>query len=330
MWDFPLFPEAASSVADRVDAIFIVMTVFFGFISVLIAVLLVYFAMKYHRSKAADHTPVHSKTWKVEIAFIAIPLVIAITIFVWSADLFFETQRAPTDTMDVYVVGKQLMWHMQHPGGQREINTLHVPVNQPIRLVMTSQDVIHSYFIPAFRLKQDVLPGRFTTMWFKATKPGRYHLFCAEYCGADHARMIGQVVVLSERDYQQWLSSGTSSATVGTAAAPRIGQSMAQTGEALFNQIGCNACHVPGDATRAPRLEGVFGREVRLANNQSVLADEHYLRESILHPNARIVAGYPQPSLMPAYADQITEEQLNELIEYIKSLSPEDTGAVRP
>lgn len=329
MWDFPLFPEAASSVADRVDALYIVMTVFFGFISLLIAVLLVWFAIKYHRSKRTDHTPLHGKTWKLEIMFIAVPLLIALVIFFWSTRVFFDIQRAPPDTMDIYVIGKQWMWQMQHPGGQREINTLHVPVNQPVRLVMTSQDVIHSYFIPAFRVKQDVLPGRFTTMWFTATKPGRYHLFCAEYCGADHARMIGQIIVMEERDYQAWLSPGSGVQAAG-AAVPRGGRSMAQGGEQLFIELGCNACHVPGDATRAPRLEGLFGREVRLANNQFAVADEHYIRESILFPNARLVAGYPQPSLMPAFADRINEEQLNELIEYIKSLTPETEGAAQP
>jgi cytochrome c oxidase subunit 2 len=226
----------------------------------------------------------------------------------------------------VYVVAKQWMWKVQHPGGRREINTLHVPRGRAVKLTLTSQDVIHSFYVPAFRVKMDVLPDRYTTAWFQATKTGTFHLFCAEYCGTEHSLMRGRVVVMEPAAYQAWLGPGAQQEPIpgmpGTAEAP-----LRVHGRGAFFQAGCNACHVPDSDLRAPRLEWLFGSEVQLRNGQTVRADEEYLRESILEPNAKAVAGYPTPSLMPTYRGQVSEEQVVELIEYIKSLAPGRTVA---
>jgi cytochrome c oxidase subunit 2 len=237
-------------------------------------------------------------------------------IFAWGASLFFTISRPPAGALEIQVVGKQWMWKFQHPDGQREINELHVPVGRPVKLTMASEDVIHSFFVPAFRVKMDVVPGRTTTTWFEATKPGVYHLFCAEYCGTKHSGMIGRVVVLEPVQYQQWLSGGA------------IGEPPALAGEKLFRNLGCNACHRPGPGGLGPSLEGLFGTSRELQTGDTVMADEDYLRESILNPNARIVAGY-QP-IMPPFQGRITEEGLLQLIAYIKSLGePARTEAQR-
>jgi cytochrome c oxidase subunit 2 len=216
--------------------------------------------------------------------------------------------------MEIYVVGKQWMWKLQHPEGRREINELHVPVNQPVKLVMTSEDAIHSFYLPEFRIKQDVLPGRYTSEWFEATKPGTYHLFCAEYCGTNHSRMIGSIYVMEQLAYQNWLSGGAT------------GESMAVAGEKMFDQLGCSGCHRQDERGRCPSLYGVFGSTVPLTNGQKVIADEAYVRESILHPEAKIVAGY-QP-IMPTFEGQVTEEGLLQLIAYIKSMKREQRSGV--
>jgi cytochrome c oxidase subunit 2 len=233
--------------------------------------------------------------------------------FTWGAKVFFTAFRPPADAVEYYVVGKQWMWKFQHPQGKREINDLHVPIGQPIKLTMTSEDVIHSFFVPAFRVKADVLPGRYTTVWFEATKAGSYAIFCAEYCGTEHSRMGGTIHVMEPGDYEAWLAEGG-------AADERL-----LSGEELFAKYVCNTCHYPDSAARAPILNGVFGTQVALADGARVLVDENYVRESILNPTARVVAGY-QP-LMPTYKGQIGEEDLIQLIAYIKGLEPTAGGA---
>jgi cytochrome c oxidase subunit 2 len=238
--------------------------------------------------------------------------------FAWGAKVYVNLERPPADAMVINVVGKQWMWKLQHPEGVREINTLHIPVGRPIKLVMTSQDVIHSFFVPAFRTKQDVLPGRYTTSWFEAKQKGRFHIFCAEYCGTDHSKMIGEVVAMEPAEYQAWLAGTVSDVPPAVA------------GEKLFYSYNCQTCH----GQRAPTLAGLYNRRVRLADGSTVLADDNYIRESILNPAAKIVAGYPG-SLMPTYQGQLTEDQLLELIAYIKSLNTASsgegtTGAVAP
>lgn len=313
--DFQLFPEAASTIAPRIDALFWFITWLTVALSLLIAGLIVYFSVKYRRASNADRTPYRVNS-KLEMLWIIGPVPVLLLIFFWSSDLFIELRRAPDDAMQVSVVGRQWMWKFQHPTGRREIDVLHVPVNRPVKLTMISQDVIHSFYVPAFRVKQDVLPGRYTTLWFEADKVGDFHLFCAEYCGTNHSRMIGKISVLSETDYEAWLAGR------GPDDPPRLG------GAELFEKFRCASCHATGETTapRAPALAGLFGQPVRLADGSTVTADENYLRESILRPQAKIVAGF-QP-IMPSFEGQLSEEDVLELIRYMRSLTA--AGGPRP
>jgi cytochrome c oxidase subunit 2 len=304
--NFPLFPDSASTLSGRVDALYIFLVAVSLFFSLLIATLVVYFAVKYRRRSPDDRPkPVHGSI-VLELAWTIIPLGIALFIFVWGATIFFSIRRPPASSMDVYVVGKQWMWKIQHASGRREINELHIPVGRPVKLTMASEDVIHSFFIPAFRVKYDVVPGQVRTMWFEATKPGTYKLFCAEYCGTKHAGMHGNIVVMEANDFQTWLSGG-----------PQL--SVVASGEKLVQELGCVTCHQQAATGRGPSLHGIFGKEMEMQDGGSVTVDETYLRESILNPHARIVSGY-QP-IMPTYQGLITEEGLMQIIAYIKSLN---------
>jgi cytochrome c oxidase subunit 2 len=313
---FPLFPQQASTMAGRVDALYlflIAVSVFFG---LLIATLVVTFAVKFRRRSDNERPqPIHGST-ALELAWTLIPLGIVMVIFLWGAEVFFAMARVPPGTMNVYVVGKRWMWKTQHMTGQREINELHVPVGMPVKLTLTSEDVIHSFFVPAFRIKKDVVPGRYVTTWFQATRAGTYHLFCAEYCGTKHSGMIGTVTVMEPAAFQSWLSGGAT------------GTSLAAAGEKLFTDLACVTCHRGDTEARGPKLEGLFGRPVSLANGERLVADEAYIRESIVNPTAKIVAGF-QP-VMPAYQGLVTEEGLMQLVAYIESLSgpaPAPAGA---
>jgi cytochrome c oxidase subunit II len=307
MWSgTPLFPERASAMATRVDALYFFLIGITIFFSLLIAGLILYYAVRFHRRHPDQVGATIHGGMMLEIAWSVIPLLITLVIFVWGASVFFAMSRPPEDALSIYVVGKQWMWKMQHLDGQREINELHVPMGRPVKLIMTSEDVIHDFFVPAFRMKADVIPGRYTTIWFEPTKPGRYHLFCAEYCGTRHSGMIGSVVVMEPAEYQVWLSGG----------APE--GSLASTGAKLFQDLACNTCHRPDAQGRGPVLEGLFGKTVELQNGIRIAADEGYVRESILTPAAKVAAGF-QP-IMPAFQGLITEEQLLALIEYVKSL----------
>jgi cytochrome c oxidase subunit 2 len=307
MWSgTPLFPDQASSMASRVDALYFFLVGLTIFFSLLIAGLIIYYAVRFHRHDPdAIGTTIHGGTI-LEITWSVIPLLITMVIFVWGASVFVAMARPPDDTLNIYVVGKQWMWKFQHLDGQREINELHVPLGRPVKLIMTSEDVIHDLFVPAFRMKADVIPGRYTTIWFQPTKPGRYHLFCAEYCGTRHSGMIGEVVVMGPTEYQTWLSGG----------APE--GSLASTGAKLFQDLACNTCHRPDAQGRGPVLEGLFGKSVQLLSGETVTVDEAYVRESILTPAAKVTAGF-QP-IMPAFQGLVSEEQLLGLIEYVKSL----------
>jgi len=303
---FPLFPDRASSLAGRVDALFYFDLAVSIFFSALIAGLLIFFFVKYRRRSQDEVGSRVEGSLALEIAWIAVPLVIAMIAFAWGAEVFFELSRPPAGATEYYAVGKQWMWKFQHPEGNREIDELHVPIGRPIRMTMTSEDVIHSFFVPAFRVKQDVLPGRYFSVGFEATKPGVYHLFCAEYCGAGHSRMTGRVVALGPHDYEAWLAGGLPA------------QSMRGEGEEIFAALACASCHRDEPGTRGPSLAGLFGRRVQLQGGRTALADETYLRESILNPAAKVVSGYP--AIMPTYQGQIHEEELVELIHYIKAL----------
>ncbi len=315
MWTgTPLFPESASTMAPRVDALYFFLLAIAVFFSLLIAGLIVYFAIKFHRTDPdAIGARIHGGML-LEVTWTVIPLMITMVIFVWGASVFFAMARPPDETLDIYVVGKQWMWKFQHLDGQREINELHVPLGRPVKLIMTSEDVIHDLFVPAFRVKADVLPGRYTQIWFNTTKPGRYHLFCAEYCGTRHSGMVGEVVVMDQTEYQTWLSGG------GPAG------SLAEGGAKLFASLACNTCHRPDAQGRGPVLEGLFGKTVTLQSGETITVDEAYVRESILNPAAKIAAGF-QP-IMPTFQGLVTEEQLLELIEYVKSLH--DMPQVQP
>jgi cytochrome c oxidase subunit 2 len=308
MWTgTPLFPEQASTIAGRVDALYFVLLAVSAFFSLLIASLIVYYAVKYRRRAPNSIGVVAHGGMTLEIAWTVIPLLITLTVFVWGASVFFAMSRPPDETLNIYVVGKQWMWKFQHLDGQREINERHVPVGRAVKLIMTSEDVIHDVFVPAFRVKADVLPGRYTNIWFQPTRPGRYHLFCAEYCGTRHSGMIGEVVVMEPSEYQAWLSGGAQEG------------SLASAGGKLFQDLACNTCHRPDAQGRGPVLEGLFGKTVTLQSGETVTVDEAYVRESILTPSAKITAGF-QP-VMPTFQGLVTEEQLLELVEYIKSLN---------
>jgi cytochrome c oxidase subunit 2 len=307
MWpdSFPLFPESASTMAGQVDALFFVLVAVSAFFVVLIASLIVIFSVRYRRRRDSDvGTNVHPSV-ALEIAWIAIPTMLAVVLFVWGARVYFAMSSPPAETLDVYAVGKQWMWKFQHLSGQREINELHVPVGRAVRLTMTSEDVIHDLYVPAFRMKVDVVPGRYVTEWFQATKPGTYHLFCSQYCGTRHSSMVGQVVVMEPQAYQAWLSGGGMG-------------SMASSGEKLFQDLACSSCHRADGQGRGPMLQGLFGSRVALSTGQVVTADEAYVRESILSPTAKVLAGF-QP-IMPTFQGLVSEEQLLQLVEYIKSL----------
>jgi cytochrome c oxidase subunit 2 len=292
--------------AGRVDALYFFLVAISVFFSVLIAGLIVYFAARYRRRDPASVGAAGHGGMALEIAWTVIPFLIAMVIFVWSSSVYMAISRPPDDTINVYVVGKQWMWKFQHLDGQREINELHVPVGRPVKLIMTSEDVIHDVYVPAFRVKADVIPGRYTNLWFQPTTPGRYHLFCAEYCGTRHSGMTGEVIVMEPNDYQTWLSGG----------APE--GSLATTGAKLFTDLACNTCHRPDAQGRGPVLEGLFGKTVTLQNGETVTVDEAYVRESILMPAAKITRGF-QP-IMPTFQGIVSEEQLLALVEYVKSL----------
>ncbi len=317
MWkDFPLFPEAASTAAGQVDLLyfFIVgINVVFTFGVFAVAV---YFAVRYRRKHAAEIPPQPGHNNLFEIVGSVVPLAVCMVIFVWGTWIFYVNYTPPAGAMEIYVVGKQWMWKLQHPEGHREINELHIPVNQAVKLTMASEDVLHSFYVPAFRTKRDVVPGHYQTMWFQPNKVGKYHLFCAEYCGTQHSGMTGWVHVMEPADYEAWLS--------GTVR----GETMAQAGERLFGRLGCNTCHKADNSGRCPSLENVFGSAVSLANGQRVTADEAYLRESILKPAAKIVAGYTNQE-MPTFQGQVSEENVLQLISYIKSLKKEQKPEVK-
>lgn len=308
---FPLFPPSASTLSPRVDALFWFLVGLSLFFMLLIFLPMAVFLFKYRRGNPANRKPIQVSTLRIELTWTLLPLLLLIVIFYWSASIYYSMGNAPPGAREVHVIGKQWMWKVQHPEGNREINELHVPVGTTIQLTMASQDVIHSFYLPAFRIKQDVVPGHYFRQWFTPTKPGVYHLFCAEFCGTAHSKMIGRVVVVQPGEFEQWLASGKPSET------------LAQSGERLFRELGCSGCHMGNSQVRAPRLEGLYGRAVPLANQEVVRADEGYIRDSILLPQSQIAAGY-EP-LMPTFAGRVSEEELLELIAYIKSL-----GAKQP
>lgn len=309
------YPEQASSLAGEVDALFWTLTAVTGAVTLLIAFLLVFFSVRYRRQKVRERGSRLSKKTqtRMEIAWTILPLLVFLVFFGWGADLYLRLEQAPADPLQLQGIAKQWMWKFQHPDGQREINELHVPLNRPVQITLVSQDVIHSFFVPAFRVKQDVLPGRYTQVWFEPIKTGEYHLFCAEFCGTEHSQMRGRVIVMEQAEYQQWLDRQ------GAVQTP------AERGAALFRALGCSGCHFNSKTVRAPSLYGLYGRPVAVAINgavTTVIADEGYIRDAILLPEKHIVAGF-EP-IMPSFQGQLGEDDLLDIIAYVKSLDLAD------
>jgi cytochrome c oxidase subunit 2 len=352
MDQIPFWPDQASNFAGPVDALYITLIVMSAVFTIPIVGLIIYFGVKYRRGSSAVRTGGRPGHW-LEWGWIGGLFVLVVPVYFWATSIYMDMFRPPANPIDIYVVGKQWMWKTQHLNGKREIDQLHVPIDRPVRLIMTSEDVIHSFYVPAFRIKHDVIPGRYTTLWFVPTKIGSYHLFCAEYCGTDHALMGGQVVVMSQADYQTWLNQstttlagqvGTTGATAntglagaqppntqGAAESQGPGQlaagtsgltpgSMVQTGALLFDKAGCISCHHMDGTGVGPSLVGVYNSQVQLQGGGVVLADENYIHESIVAPNAKIVSGY-QP-VMPSFTGQFSEEELMSVVAFVKSLSP--------
>jgi cytochrome c oxidase subunit 2 len=311
---FPLWPTAASTTADQVDALYLFLIGVSSAVTLMVIILTVILIFKYRHSKHPVAEQV-SGSLPLEITWTLIPFGVFMIFFVWGASLYVAEATPPKDSLQVYVVAKQWMWKLQHENGVREINTLHVPSDRDVRLTMISQDVIHSFWVPDFRIKADVLPGRYTTLWFRANKPGTYHLFCSEYCGTNHSNMTGTVVVMEPTQYAEWIRNG---GAMGTFAA---------TGQKLFQELGCTTCHRFDTQGRGPNLVGVYGKPVLLADGSTLTADDAYIRESILNPGAKVVAGF-QP-IMPSFQGLVTEDQLLSLIAYVKSLQmPEQSEPV--
>src|SRR5271163_722229 len=313
MWQFlvrwltnsALFPPEASAISPYMDAFYFFLIAISAVGMIAVIILVFGFSILYRKEKNPVATQIEGSTL-LEATWTIIPLALFMVCFVWGAILYFRIYDPPTNAMNIYIVGKQWMWKAEHPGGQHEINSLHVPSGRPVQLTMISQDVFHSFSIPAFRVKREVIPGRYSTVWFEATTPGTYHIFCTQYCGPNHSQMIGEVTVLTPNDYDKWTQESTS------------GMSLAQNGERLFASMGCNACHSGSAAARGPNLAGVYGSKLQLTSGSQVLVNDAYLRDAILNPSQHITAGYAP--IMPTYQGQISEDGLIDLVEYIKAM----------
>jgi cytochrome c oxidase subunit 2 len=306
--DFPIGLQSASTISGKIDLLFYSLLGLSCVVILGVVTFMVVFMVRYRRGSPADRTPTPERTKRIiENTWITVPLLLFMATFVWGAVLYDYERIPPADSREVFVVAKQWMWKMQHIEGQREIDTLHVPRGVPIKLVMISQDVIHSFFVPAFRIKQDVLPGRYLIVWFEATKAGEYRILCAEYCGAHHADMNGRVIVMEPGDYARWLERNA------------VAAGLAGEGAKLFRKYGCSGCHGDHASAHAPRLEGLYGSAVGLRSGGTALVNDDYLRQSIVRPSAQVVAGYED--VMPAYEGQLKEDQIQRIITYIKSLS---------
>jgi cytochrome c oxidase subunit 2 len=300
-----LFPAEASTIAPYTDALYFFLVAISLVGLVFVTALIFYFSIRYRRDKNPVATQIEGSTI-LEATWTIIPLALFLVVFVWGGLLYFRIYNPPSNSMNIYIVGKQWMWKAEHPGGQHEINALHVPIGQPIQLTMISQDVFHSFSIPDFRVKREVIPGRYSTVWFQATDAGTYHIFCTQYCGTLHSGMIGEVTAMAPADYKKWLDESTS------------GTSLAQNGERLFASMGCNACHSGNAAARGPSLAGVYGSKLTLTDGSQVLVNDAYLRDAILNPSQHVTAGYAP--IMPTYQGQISEDGLIDLVEFIKQL----------
>ena len=316
IFGIPIFPDQASTFAKDVDALYFFIFTVSAFFALAVALSVIYFGIRYHKTHDGEIGARIEGSLPLELLWSVIPTIIAMVMFGWGASVFYHLRRPPAEAMHIYAVGKQWMWKFQHLEGQREINELHIPAGRPIKITIGSEDVLHSLYFPAFRTKMDAIPGRYTELWFEAQRPGQYHLFCTEYCGTNHAGMIGTVTVLEPAQYQAWLQGGGLEGT------------LAQRGAKLFNDMACVSCHLDTGQGRGPSLKDIVGKPVELQDGSTVMVDEGYLRESILNSQAKIVKGF-QP-LMPTFQGLVSEENLVALIEHVKSMSPNATTAAAP
>ncbi|HEY4272987.1 MAG TPA: cytochrome c oxidase subunit II [Candidatus Udaeobacter sp.] len=307
---FHLFPPQASTSAHEVDALYFALTLISLFFVAVIFLPILFFCIKYRQGSPADRSNPSSGSNLIEFGWTTVPTLMGLALFAWSAVDYFRIERKPDNAIQVQVVGKQWMWKIQHAEGKREINELHIPIDQTVALTLTSQDVIHSFFVPAFRVKQDVVPGKYTSEWFKPTRAGEYHIFCSQYCGTQHAQMIGRVVVMQPRDYEHWLKTGEQT------------ESIVRAGERLFHDRGCSGCHSPNSKFHAPLLQGLYRNPVPLADGTMVTANDQYLRDSILQPAKQITAGYD--NIMPSFSGHLSEEEIMQLIAYLKAIGQQE------
>lgn len=307
---FHLFPPQASTSAHQVDALFFALTLISLFFIAVVFLPILFFCVKYRRGSPADRSNPSNGSNMVEVGWTTLPTLMGLAIFSWGAVDYFRIEQRPANAIDVQVVGKQWMWKVQHAEGKREINELHIPVDRTVALTLISQDVIHSFFVPAFRVKQDVVPGKYTSEWFKPTRPGQYHIFCSQYCGTQHAQMIGRVVVMQPRAYEDWLKTGEQT------------ESIVRAGERLFHDRGCSGCHALNSKFHAPLLQGLYRKPVPLADGTMVTADDQYLRDSILQPARQITAGYD--NIMPSFSGHLSEQEIMQLIAYVKAIGKQE------
>jgi len=311
MWNFPLAPEQASEFSVHSDAMMFVITALTIFFTVAVMACVIFFAIRFRVGSKADRSRPSHENLRIEIAWSVPPLVLGVLIFAWGAEEFINFRTPPKNAMEIFVMGKQWMWHIQHPNGVREMNELHVPTGVPIKLTMISQDVLHEFFVPQFRVQFMVVPGRYTYQWFTATKPGKYYLFCNQFCGTQHSEMGGYVYVQTPAEYAAWLGHG--------GLQPKANMTMTEMGQELYAQLNCANCHTSTDTERAPSLLGIYGRQRKMDNGQTITVDDNYLRESLIDPYTHIVSGYT--NTMPSYKGQLNEEDMQRLLTYMKSLS---------
>ncbi|MGD9653414.1 MAG: cytochrome c oxidase subunit II [Candidatus Dadabacteria bacterium] len=307
-------PEVASNLAGKVDGVLLTITLLSLFFFVLITVILVVFAVKYRRKRDDEETPYITGSEPLEIIWTVIPSILLIALFVYGFVVYKEMRTPPADSVDITVTGKQWLWTFDYYNGKKTLNELYVEQNRPVRLVMMSDDVLHSFFVPGFRVKQDVLPGRYVQLWFTPTKIGTFDIFCAEYCGTGHSVMLGKVNVLSPEAYDIWENGVPGEGGGAVASLPP-----AELGEKIYKEKGCNACHsIDGSTLVGPSFKGVFGHTVELADGSKVDADENYLRQSILEPQSQVVKGF-QP-VMPSFKGILSDDEVTAVIAYIKTL----------
>lgn len=322
MWNYPLAPEQASNHAAANDMIFWLITALTVFFTVVVLAMVMFFTVKYRRGSKANRDNIVHHSQKLELLWSVPPLILGLAIFALSTREFVSMRTPPKDAMEIFVIGKQWMWHIQHPNGVRENNTLHVPLGKPVKLTMISQDVIHAFYVPAFRQQYHVIPGRYTTMWFTPTKEGKFPIFCNMYCGTQHSEMGGYVYVVSQAEYGKFLARG------GDAANPKI-QTLAQQGEDLFKKLGCNRpCHGGSDTDQGPTLNGIAGTMRRFEDGSTAVADDEYMRDSIIDPFRKLTQGYEKT--MPPDYKTLSEEQIRMLVEYMKSLTMAPTNTAAP